>query len=214
MKKLKNNKGAILIEFAFAIPILIIVLFFMLDVPMAYRISTKLQKTSELFAEMILNINRHKESRGIAKTDLENISKIIGLVFTGVTKNKSYPFFLSTYLICVRGTGENAFEKLWNMHITNDLVKGEVTSSIDSKYSSIQDGSQFLGNIKDLEIQKNEIKLIVETVIWYKDDSRGFNSKFHILTIPGTHKEGIKTFGDKNAIVTPPYGLVTEDAPE
>ena len=60
-----------------------------------------------------------------------------------------------------------------------------------------------------------EIKLIIETVIWHNDEkSKGFNHKFHILTIPGKNKNNAKTFGDRNAIITPPYGLVTEESPK
>lgn len=216
LKNIKNSKGAILLEFSFSIPTLIIVLFFILDVPQAYRISSKLQKTSELFAEMILNVNRQKESRAITIDDLKNISKAIGLTFTDVLENKNYPFYLSTYLICIKGKNNNKFEQQWSMHIQNDLMNGRITTNNDYDYSNIQEShDHFLGNIENFKIFKDEIKLIIETVVWYNDKgTKGFNHKFYILNIPGKDKKSAKTLGDRNAIITPPYGLVTEEVPK
>jgi hypothetical protein len=221
IKVIKNRKkGAILIEFAFAIPTLIVIMYFLLDVPTSYRLVSKLQKISELYAGMLLNINKQNRSRSITVNDLKSISKGIGMIFTGIIGNSAYPYYLSTYITCIKGTGSgNIFEKKWNIHIKNNLMDGTITNSIDHSYSTFDSNSDTFptsGNIKNFKIQKDEIKLVVENVIWYgsTEPSRGFNSKFYILTVPALIKNGAKTFGDKHAIISPPDGLITDTAPK
>ncbi|MDR2158357.1 MAG: hypothetical protein LBO02_03520 [Holosporaceae bacterium] len=210
-----KSAGAILIEFAFGIPILVMILYFGLDVPQAYRISTKLHKLSELYSQMLINMSKQRESKAVTIADLKNISRSVGLSLTGTLKNKRYPFNLSTYIICIKGDGKNSFKNKWCVHIKNNLTTGEITNSADYRYSTLEEAhSQHIGNIKALSIAKDEIKLLVETVAWYDASSpRGFNSEFYLLTIPGKIKNGAKTFGDRTAIVTPHEGMVSETKP-
>jgi hypothetical protein len=207
----RKSMGAILIEFAFAVPILIIILFFILDVPLAYRISQKLQKTSELYAQMLMNLIQCSANKTITTTDLINISRSVGFVFTGVYTNSQYPFHLSTYVTRIKGKGGNNFNITQHFHIDNNLATGGGGCGTDYSYSTIEASkTTHTGNIKSLIIQQDEEKILVETVAWYKtsDSPRGFNKGFYLLTIPGKTKNGAKTFGDRTSIITPHKDLV------
>ncbi len=212
---LNYKKGTILIEFAFSLPVLIIILFFITDGPLAYRTSNKLQKMSELTAQMILNIKgRHVSPLTI--DDLVNISRAAGIALTNVKDTEKYPFHLSTYIMCIRGTGANSFEIKWNIHIDNNLVNQQVIANAndDLLYSSINKNTTNLkGTLANFVIQPGELQLLIETVAWYSDNGRGFNKNFYLLTIPGQKKNNAKTFGDRFAIITPPSGLISESIP-
>jgi hypothetical protein len=212
---LQKVKGGVLVEFSFSIPLLIMVMFFALDVPLAYRISSKLQRTSELYAQILLNIIEKKPSQKLTENDLKNISKAIGLTFTGVIgsvarPNNQYPFYLSTYITCIQcDQTTGSFVIKWNMHIQNDLKTG-VISSIANNYTysiniSKEDITSFstLSSLKDFKIYKGELKLLIETVAWYSGTGRGFNQKFHLLSIPGKTKSNSRILGDRYAVVTP-----------
>jgi hypothetical protein len=209
-KLFKDSKGAILIEFAFAIPVLVIVLYFVLDVPQAYIVSLKLQKTSELYGQILMNLTKKRNSRLITIQDLKYVSKSVGLVFTGVVENPRFPFFLSTYVSYVEGTDGTPSIK-WTVHIQNNLATGEVFQDGDMSLCSDYFSESF---IKDLNIKKGEKKLIIETAAWYKSgNSRGFNNMFYLLTIPGKTKNGAKVLGDKVGVITPEEGQVTNKTP-
>ena len=241
LKKKFNQKGAVLVEFAFCCPVLIIFLFFVLDVPLAYRVVSKMNKMSEVIACMIRNVPG-KENLKITLTDLKNISKASGIIMTGKLGSKSnpctrYPFYLSTYVICIVGTKElNNFEKKWAVHIKNKLYDGTIEATTNTKgenfwaYSQLKNVNSFdkISRFSGYKIQEGEVKLIVETVAWYKEGDnsmekvnvsgvrgsgilgdysknmhsiRGFNKGFYLLTIPGKTSGTIKTFGNSYAVI-------------
>lgn len=171
----KLSKGAILIEFAFSVPVLIIVLFFVLDGPQAYRVSMKMQKMSELTAQMIYNATGNSLEK-LSLDDLKNISTAVGVTLTNRKATASapltrYPFYLSTYIICVTGIGNNKYVMNWNVHVKNALFNGQVTAYANDAmlYSSIDFKTLDLTqtNLKNFKIQKGEVKLLIETVSWY-----------------------------------------------
>lgn len=173
VKKKFDQKGVVLIEFAFCCPALIILLFFVLDVPLAYRVVTKMQKMAELTACMIRNVPSKKDTQ-ITIEDLKNISKATGVFLTGrLGSSKRYPFNLSTYVFCIVGK-EGGFDKLWNVHIKNNLYNGTITSNSEDTtyYSKFQEASKFedIKELANFSIREGEIKLVVETVAWYNED--------------------------------------------
>jgi hypothetical protein len=231
-KILQKVKGGVLVEFSFSVPLLIMVMFFALDVPLAYRISSKLQKTSELYAQMLLNIIEKKPSRKLTSDDLKNISKAVGLTFTGVNgsgakPNNQYPFFLSTHITCIKcDQTTGTFVIKWNMHIQNDLKTGNVTSTPnDYTYSiniSSKDITSFNGSLKNFRTYLGELKLLIETVAWHDGLGRGFNQKFYLLSIPGKTKnqndnvqdgKNSRILGDRYAVVTPSESVDLESLP-
>jgi hypothetical protein len=221
---MSNIKGAVLIEFSFAVPLLVIVMYFALDVPQFYRLSAKLQQTSELYAQMLLNMVNARASKTLTIDDLINTSKAIGLTFTGIAKSTQCPFYLSTYIMCIQGdnTTMGKFKINWCVHVENDLNNNEVTSETGEqktayKYSSLQNGStQLQGSISDFVIYQGELKLLIETVVWYiGETTRGFNKYFHMISIPGKSVNGgAKCLGDKFTVITPLNGMISKDIPK
>lgn len=217
-KKKFDQKGAVLVEFACCCPILIILLFFVLDVPLAYRVSSKMNKMSELVACMIRNVP-NKENIKITLQDLKNVSQAAGIIMTGKIGSKNnlctrYPFCISTYIICIVGTQEfNKFEKKWAVQINNTLYDGTIEAATNTQsgfswdYSQLKNVDSFnnINSFSGYKIQEGEIKLIVETVAWYKENDstmkRGFNKGFYLLTIPGRTSGNVKTFGNSYAVL-------------
>lgn len=216
VKKKFDQKGVVLIEFAFCCPALIILLFFVLDVPLAYRVVTKMQKMAELTACMIRNVPSKKDTQ-ITIEDLKNISKATGVFLTGrLGSSKRYPFNLSTYVFCIVGNKEGGFQQLWNVHIKNDLYSGIITPSTEdtTDYSKFQKANKFkdIKELANFNIREGEIKLVVETVAWYNEDqddgkgtvkSRGYNKNFYLLTIPGRSVgNSAKAFGNSFSVMS------------
>ena len=211
-----KSRGGVLIEFAFSLPLLILVLFFMRDCGTIYRFDTKMKKMSELTAQMIYNLKGSMMSE-LTLRELENISTLVGVTLTGKkgSENKllnEYPFYFSTYVMCVEGIGNNNFERKWCVHIQNDLKTGLVTALEEPpQYSRF--------NSSTLNIKQGEIKLVIETVAWYKKDeaSRGFNSKFHLMRVTRytDTKNTAVLFGNTFSVITPQAWLIDkENAPQ
>ena len=178
-KKKFSQEGSVLIEFAFCCPVLIILMFFVLDVPLVYRILFKMQKMSELTACMIRNTPSKYKSK-ITCNDLRNISKAAGITLTGRLGSETnpcyrYPFYLSTYVFCVVGNSDG-FDIQWAVHVKNNLYNGEVVSVDDNAYTYSKLGSvrkfENISGLSSYSIKEGETKLIIETVAWYnKNDS-------------------------------------------
>lgn len=83
----KDKKGAILLEFAFSIPILITCLYYATDVPQAFRMSNKTQWMCELYAQSAINLLNFKEDKRLKVNDLKGLSKLIACCITGSPTN-------------------------------------------------------------------------------------------------------------------------------
>ena len=188
-----------------------------------------MNKMSELVACMIRNVP-NKGNTKITLQDLKNISQAAGIIMTDkLGSNPRYPFYLSTYVICIEGNSSGGFSQKWAVHIKNKLYDGtiEATPSTQSSfswaYSQLKNVNSF-GNINRFsgyKIQEGEIKLIVETVAWYQtndtsmekvSNSRGFNKSFYLLTIPGRTSGNIKTFGNSYAVIPSVDEIIDIDA--
>lgn len=192
---MKEAKGGVLIEFAFGIPILILMLYFCFDVPSAYRLMHKLNTSSRIAATMLMNINLHQLDKRITKQTLEEIVKILAIYFSGNVKN-SLPYNLSLYVTCVQGNGRNSFSTIWSGAANINLKNRSVTSSeafnnmanivgAEFSQSAMLRNSLASSSIANFQIATGEIKFIVETFIWYDSgSSRGFNVGFYMLKLP------------------------------
>ncbi len=176
-----GQRGSVLIEFAFCCPVLIILMFFVLDVPLAYRVIFKMQKMSELTACMIRNTPSKYDTK-ITLDDLKNISKAAGVTLTGKLGSvtnlcRHYPFYLSTYVFCVVGNNSGGFDTQWAVHIKNNLYNGDISVVNDDTaltYSKLGGVSTFrdIRELSSYSIREGEVKLIIETVAWYnKNDN-------------------------------------------
>lgn len=83
----KDKKGAILLEFAFSIPILITCLYYSTDVPQAFRMSNKTQWMCELYAQSAINLLNSRDDKRLNIDDLNGLSKLIACCITGTPEN-------------------------------------------------------------------------------------------------------------------------------
>ncbi len=203
-KETKKNRGAILLEFAFAIPVLILSLYFILDVPHIYRLSNRIHKLSELYSQCILNVVNARESKLLTLNDLKNIARGIGLGITGVVGNKKYPYTLSTYIRYVKGT-TGGFTIKWTVHIQNQLESGSLTIDEDNSknYSDVTGTNNLPGDWKNFKISNGEEKIVVETVIWAENE--GLKKLFYLLPLAGSK------FGNQLSAITPVKGMLDGD---
>ncbi|MCR5224963.1 MAG: hypothetical protein K6C34_02670 [Alphaproteobacteria bacterium] len=200
-----NHKGAILLEFAFSIPVLIMSLYFVLDVPHIYRLSNKMHKLSELYSQCILNVIRARDSKLLTLDDLKNISKGIRIGITGIVGNTEYPYALSTYIYYVKGES-GAFKIIWKVHVQNPLNGTEIsTPSGGTSYSSISGTSltSLPGDWKDFTISEGEEKLVIETVLGALDEgNKPLKKMFYLLPYVGNK------FGNQVSAITPIKGML------
>lgn len=218
----KSSKGAVLIEFAFSVPILIIMLYFCMDVPTSYRTMHHMQKASKLAAEMIYSIKGRQCDKLITLDDLKYVSKALGITLTGRVATTSnplprFPFYMSTYVICVSGTS-GGFRINWSACVNNDLMTGRITAStqkgshVSYKGCSITAANLSNTDLKNFNINNGETKLIIETALWSDasfGDSRGYNALFYLLKLPG--KNGV--LGGKMEIISPKEDTVDTETP-
>lgn len=213
----KCKRGAILIEFAFGMPILVLMMYFCLDVPRAYQFINKLRTCSEMAADLITNVYSYEGDTSISIEELKYVSRALEIYFFGNPSRKSqeYDFNISTYITCVTGTEDGKFKINWVVGVDNDISnhkisayrssKGAVkmegfTSTKSSKISSDLNNTEF----KDFVVQNGDTKLIVEAFVWRKSENRGFNKQFYMMSLPMTLVD------NKFVVVTPPNGLVSE----
>jgi hypothetical protein len=216
----RDTSGGIIVEFAYSIPILVMLLYFSLDIPNAYRFVEKMHKTSELYAQMLVNTARCKLAKGneqLTSGDFEEILKGIALTFYGVnTKQTQFPFFLRVHLVLIRGIGDDKFSQVGRANVTINLTSLTIIQPAPnnlSEHSSLESNAEeHGGSLQNLEIRSGEMKLLVETVAYYDESSstaRGFNSAFHLLRLGRLLSSSMyRVLKDKIAIVTLPSGVV------
>ena len=204
-----KQRGAILIEFAVAIPVLMTLVYFSYDVPLIYRLSNKMHKLTELFA---INLSNSILKNKITEDDLKRSLQSVALTTCGVNRNKDYSFNLSMYLTCIKGTSEGTFSVIWRKHVTVPLHEGYENVSVisDAEYSIFKKNSTtFPDKMNNISIHTGEMLIIVEGVIWYDDSlgtgRKGFNKLFYALTLKPSYK-------DRLAIIVPNNIKVIEES--
>ncbi len=70
------SKGAILIEFAFCLPVLIVLVYYIYDLNRYKRYYSQTEFVGQQVASMIQNISQSREDKTITKNDLQHISRM------------------------------------------------------------------------------------------------------------------------------------------
>ena len=176
----KAEEGAILIEFAFAIPVLVAILYFIMDGPLLRLYQLKLKNTAYFAINMMQNITDTRENKAITLNDLRNIRACaFANIYRSTAQFKNdkgnYPLghYGHIYLYYLKGTGTNQASVKW---IWDSGAPGpkpsqpeneHILTTIEKQVNSIVDPTRTkAGEIyKDLQINNGEIKLIVEVSI-------------------------------------------------
>lgn len=215
-----NSKGAILIEFAFGLPILVLMMYFCLDVPRAYQFVNKLTTCSEMAADLITNVYSYSGDNNISIEELKYVSRALEIYFLGnPARQQEYGFNISMYITCVTGIEGGKFKTNWIVGVDNDISNQKISVYRSSQKGSIpfegfsetksQAISSDLNNteFKNFEIGKGDIKLVVEAFVWRKSEGRGFNRQFYMMSLP------MKLVANKFVVITPPKGLISDEYP-
>lgn len=219
MRRLKS-KGAILIEFAFGLPILVLMLYFCLDVPKAYQFVNKLRTYSEIAADLITNVYSYEGDACISIEELKYVSRALEIYFLGNPAQREYGFNISMYITCVTGTGSGRFKTNWVVGVDNDISARQIkayrllssSGSISTEGFSGTRSKALSANLKGTELEnfevgKGDTKLIVEAFVWRNPENRGFNRQFYMMSLPVT------LIANKFVVVTPPSGLISDQYP-
>lgn len=182
----RKVKGGILVEFALAVPVLAIILYYASDVPRYSRYKSQMKNAAYIAASMIQNVTQNRTDKRIKKTDIGNISYTWGMSIWGSGRkwcvtNSYYPLGLCcvTYMGYIKGTGTNKAKIMWTTYCYTTSSTPTVSGYTSSGGSAASGASFFYGkNLnteydsvqinKDLKINNDEIKIIIELYMCFR----------------------------------------------
>jgi hypothetical protein len=243
LKLIKRDlRGAILVELAFSIPVLIGILYLMMDAPKYSRIYYKMKFCSYVAVNMVQYISQERENKIVTKEDMSYIFAIAPMPFFGAS-NRQYGsptkhqlgYWSYGKLYYIKGTAHNRGKIMWcldsNCHggtpgsvqpvVMPKCSFSSIAGTFDTEYQS--------GQITpELTIEKDEVRMLYEIslvsasgvkdsneeTIWSGSIPPSSLFNFYVLT-PG------KTFTSSTyypcftvvTIFTPKKGLFTETPP-
>lgn len=199
----KSRYGAILIEFAFSIPIFLSLIYYIHDLPKQRRIQRKMQFVAH---EVTMILQTIGAKHAITQNDLKTAARLAWLTMcpgitqygtgTGSSPERYMPYgYIPKIMIyCVSGTGENQGTVNWMIDLCpqNPSLGNTRAYKCDlwiSQHpnSTVNYTSGAATSIhKNLRISANEKKIIAETFLFYsnKESSRYFSSGESIKDVP------------------------------
>ncbi|MDR2724123.1 MAG: hypothetical protein LBB25_02880 [Holosporaceae bacterium] len=177
--KVFGSKGAILIEFAVAVPILFILIYYMHDAPKYARMQERMEFVANEMISIIQNTSKNRIDKKITKNDLKNalvgayLSVYPGMTMRG-TANLVMPLghFPHAFIYYVNGLGNGNAKVVWMVVSYLDDV---YVSCVKYKPPQQHSGSSIKVSqncpssqiFKDLRIEKGEFKIILECCHYY-----------------------------------------------
>jgi hypothetical protein len=228
----------ILVEFAFAMPVLIALLYYMHDLPRLKQINSRMSFCAYCMASMLQEVSQNRENKKITAADLRNVAASAFLtIYPGKTMYPTssvkyiYGHFLDCFVHCVKGIDGKA-SVLWNRRMFSGYSSGPSNISLDKFTTATHWSSmvKYQQNVapssiyKDLTIKDGEIKIIVECLCYTDPTNYGFTDG----RLPSTstkEKFGFWVFNPKGTsgsyggyfnqavIFTPKPGLFDETPP-
>lgn len=184
ISKLKRKLGAVLIEFAFVVPVFLALIYYIHDLPKYKLMARKLQFVANETAAIIQNIAKQRADNGetFYQKDLWNASSLAflsvfpGNTMTGTMKPREvFPlgYFAHTTLMYVVGTNNDEAQGKWAMYTCGgggnvDITAGEnyISSGCTIVFNSSSSPAKFF--YPTLKINKGEAKLLVECLLFYR----------------------------------------------
>ena len=229
-----TNCGAILIEFAVCMPVLIILLFYINDLVKIKRYYSQTEFVAQQMVNIIQNISQKRENKKITANDLKYATALASqTIYPGTTlfwKNKGMPFlhFSHPIIYYVEGNKDGTATTYWRKAFYTDrkeavspatiqhsLVTTTHTSSVVTMGSKLQPSQIY----PTLKIGPGEVKIILEVFLYFNASSKDVNGKsgytdreaFGCRLVSPKHK-GAGYFHSV-VIFTPKPGLFSETAP-
>jgi len=219
---LASCRGAILIEFAICMPILIILLFYIHDLMRIKRLYSQTEFVAQQMANMIQNISQKRGDKKITKEDLHYISALANLsIYPGTTmfgKNQSSVHFPQTFVHCIKGLSGGKATKLWYVqtcfyrYTSPSSLWGNANKGDDNFWTTVRGQNVVASKIHpSLKINEGEVKIIVESFfhVHSGDEKKAFG--LHLVT-PKQYSLA-RAYFPSVAIFSPKPNLFTEDVP-
>ena len=175
ISRLFSRRGAIIIEFAFSIPVFMALIYYLHDVPKLQRYQQQMDFVAQQVAQMLQNVSQQRTNKRITQNDIVNVARAAYLtVFPGVSmvpiRNEWLPlgFYIEFYLFGVRGEPNNKASVKWVVKLYFTQESGVSGSSVIN--SCVVHNKQHVHPSEicsSLTIKDGEIKIIVECHLRY-----------------------------------------------
>lgn len=190
MNRLREKIGAVLIEFAFAIPIFLVLVYYIHDLPKYKLLMRKMQFVANEMSAILQNISKQHSRNGtkITNSDLINAMKLANLsIYPGITQytTKGYthsplghiPHALIAY---VKSDNSGSAQVKWwrRMHPgTSGSAMPAYTCNNEKKYYAINlDATTPSGIYPALVLSQGEAKIIVQYSLFSNPTYSRFSS--------------------------------------
>ncbi len=213
------NCGVILIEFAFCMPILIILLFYINDLVKIKRYYSQTEFVAQQFANIIQNISQKRENKKITVNDLKyTVALAYQTIYPGKTmfwqgSGNHFVHIPHPIIYYVKGNNDGTATTVWGKPFwTNDspvtspaTIKTEAqTSSHDISLINMGTNLQPSQIYQTLKINPGEVKIIVEAIIFFKTTDKDTSGKsgYTARDVFGCRSVSPKLWFNKNSSYT------------
>jgi hypothetical protein len=240
----RNSRGSILIEFAICVPILIMCLVAMHDIPKYYQMQAKMKFAAHCCVNMIQDVSVNRANKKITISDVLRISHAWNLIIWPdlkmIHQNAAgkYPlgFYNSLILYCVVGTGDNKCKVMWSMsgqtnkktiptdgYIYSNASGSTLTQHVSSLFYSnsarLQREIVSTSLYPNLSIKAGERKIILEIMCYFPSPPQIQHSRalgFWMLNLkPAVNYKNVAcSFFNTVVIFTPKPGLFDDTLPQ
>lgn len=233
-------RGAVLVEFAVWMPLLIILLFYIYDLMKMKRYYSQTEFVGQQIANMIQNISQRRSEQLLTKKDFQNITAVAWLtMFPGKSlyKKEMLGYVPGIFIYYVKGVENGKAKYCWRVWSSYENTTSP--SSEDSHWDFGTTETYHFSTLKwnnesvspssiypSLKISSGESKIIVEAALLtnpdWKNQSGQSSTKqkygFHLATPRINGAGGVNDFHlcfNSVTILTPKNGLFSETkAPE
>ena len=233
----KHSRGAILIEFAFAVPIMIMLLYYIHDLVRLKRFRSQMQFVAHQMASMLQNVSQNRTDKEITKNDIRYVASASYLtIFPGTSQftvadwTSKYGYNPMLFIFYVKGNSDSTASVVWAQRYHScDFARDPSTfeQNGDIRRNTVNN----LQNVApsriypSLKIEPNEVKIIVECAIHYstwsaytlsdgrKNSDRTAKEAFGLYVHPLKAVNEV-TYFNSVVIFSPRPGLFSETAPK
>ncbi len=199
-----NQKGAILIEFAFCLPVLMVLIYYIYDLARLKRYYSQTEFVAMQIAQQLQNILSTRESKTITASDIRNINALAWLsVFPGTSmyyQGSGFPLGYTwyTHIYYVKGLADGKASCMTRCYVTGTYSSSRNPSSVSVSILTNTNPGSLISNKQNvhpsaiypsLTINEGEVKVIVEATLCSINSSNVFK------TSNGTSLTAKKAFG-------------------
>ncbi len=233
-----NNKGAILIEFAFTIPLLLVIILYIYDINKFSYIKNCIKTATYYGVNIIQNISQNRTNKKLTKNDFINLSRTLILslpISQAMIQNKyKSQLYIITTMTLIEGITNDKCKVKWSIftdfnegqitkYVSNNNANTDITgtwaSVLNYRYGCTAKINQEIISttlFHDLHIKKGEIKAILEISFYNNHTGRTKNIEelleTKLLKLPSLKGLG-DTYFNTHVIFSPKAGIFDISTP-